>query len=519
MDLQVGILYCFLALTCLLGGATCEKILLVPVPAHSHRNMLASIGRALVDNGHTVYFLDAEGVDIARYTTPNGLIPIPYKPKLSVDEGSKDFLSSMSIKRFRGEFGYGDMFNIFDFVVGLCSDILGDSNTMAKLLKMKVDFVILPNVSILTCLYLLPYKLGVPYGSYGDFPDRCANRIIAFPSFVPCMALPLTHEMDFKERLMNTVMAAVDCSPPLLADWWMDKLQKQFAPDLRLSLTDLFSKTSLILYHTDPVIDFPRPLLPHLIPVGGLCTKPAQPLTRDLEAKVNGSATDIIVIAFGGLATVIPPETLTKFLQVFRQLSYTVIWQYKGTKIENLPENVIPLEWLPQNDLLGHPKVKLFVTHCGSSSKYEALYHGVAMLALPMMGDQLQNAKTVEYHGFGLQANMVTFTVVELVEKINGLMANNTYSENIKKASAIFRSNPLTPAQRAAFWVGHVIKHGGAHLRSHALDMPFYQYLMLDILAAALLVAVAITMVIILIFVTCRKFFIYFCKADKIKVN
>ena len=33
-------------------------------------------------------------------------------------------------------------------------------------------------------------------------------------------------------------------------------------------------------------------------------------------------------------------------------------------------------EWVPQNDILGHPKLKLFITHGGNNGQYEALYHG-----------------------------------------------------------------------------------------------------------------------------------------------
>ena len=51
---------------------------------------------------------------------------------------------------------------------------------------------------------------------------------------------------------------------------------------------------------------------------------------------------------------------------------------------------VVP--WLPQNDVLGHKQTKLFLSHCGSNSVYEAAYHGVPMVAIPFGGDQPMNA-------------------------------------------------------------------------------------------------------------------------------
>ena len=31
--------------------------------------------------------------------------------------------------------------------------------------------------------------------------------------------------------------------------------------------------------------------------------------------------------------------------------------------------------WMPQNDVLGHPRVKAFLSHCGTNSMYEVLTH------------------------------------------------------------------------------------------------------------------------------------------------
>ena len=46
---------------------------------------------------------------------------------------------------------------------------------------------------------------------------------------------------------------------------------------------------------------------------------------------------------------------------------------------------------------------------------------------------------------------------------------------------AIVKELSPEPKKRAAFWVDHVIKYGNSHLRSHGLDLPWYQYVMLDI--------------------------------------
>ena len=55
----------------------------------------------------------------------------------------------------------------------------------------------------------------------------------------------------------------------------------------------------------------------------------------------------------------------------------TAIWKFHD-QMHDLGDNVKIVSWLPQNDLLAHANCKLFVTHCGSNSMYESVYHGGA---------------------------------------------------------------------------------------------------------------------------------------------
>ncbi len=55
--------------------------------------------------------------------------------------------------------------------------------------------------------------------------------------------------------------------------------------------------------------------------------------------------------------------------------------------------NVAVRPWLPQQDLLGHPAVKVFLTHGGIHSMYEAIYHGVPTVVVPLAADQADNAR------------------------------------------------------------------------------------------------------------------------------
>ena len=63
------------------------------------------------------------------------------------------------------------------------------------------------------------------------------------------------------------------------------------------------------------------------------------------------------------------------------------------------------MPWFPQHDLLAHPKTALFVTHCGMTGILESVYHSVPMLALPIFGDQPDNAARLVERGLALRVD------------------------------------------------------------------------------------------------------------------
>lgn len=87
------------------------------------------------------------------------------------------------------------------------------------------------------------------------------------------------------------------------------------------------------------------------------------------------------------------PEALRHvFVAAFATLPCNVVWKWEGGKIKDLPSNVRTAAWWPQQDLLGHPKLRAFVSHGGLLSLHEAAYHGAPTLVLPVFCDHDGNA-------------------------------------------------------------------------------------------------------------------------------
>jgi hypothetical protein len=79
------------------------------------------------------------------------------------------------------------------------------------------------------------------------------------------------------------------------------------------------------------LIDHPRPVLPNEVHVGGMTTKPAKPLPKELEEFMNANTRGTIVVSFGSIANKLPsPTANARFMQAFAKLDLNVIWRYIG---------------------------------------------------------------------------------------------------------------------------------------------------------------------------------------------
>lgn len=98
-----------------------------------------------------------------------------------------------------------------------------------------------------------------------------------------------------------------------------------------------------------------------------------------------------------------------------------------------------------------------------------------------MFFDQKMNMKMAEYRGFGLTVPYEELSDVRLRAAIRELLNNPKYTEQAQLASDRYRDQLKSPLETAIYWVKHVAKYKGAkHLRSVAVDMPYYIYYNVD---------------------------------------
>uniref|UniRef100_A0A5F5Q1W4 UDP-glucuronosyltransferase n=1 Tax=Equus caballus TaxID=9796 RepID=A0A5F5Q1W4_HORSE len=260
-----------------------------------------------------------------------------------------------------------------------------------------------------------------------------------------------------------------------------------YVPGSTTGLTDnmtfIMGKAEMWLIRTSWEFEFPYPYLPHFEFVGGLHCKPAKPLPK-LDEFVQSSGKDgVVVFTLGSMIQNLTEEKSNMIASALAQIPQKVLWRYTGKKPDTLGPNTQLYDWIPQNDLLGHPQTRAFITHCGTNGIYEAIYHGVPMVGIPVFSDQFGNIARVKAKGAAVEVDLHVMTTSDLLNALKAVINNPSYKENAMRLSRIHHDQPMKPLDRAVFWIEFVMRHKGAkHLRPASYDLTWYQYRSLDVI-------------------------------------
>ncbi|XP_011782463.1 PREDICTED: UDP-glucuronosyltransferase 2B19-like isoform X3 [Colobus angolensis palliatus] len=253
---------------------------------------------------------------------------------------------------------------------------------------------------------------------------------------------------------------------------------------------------------------FPHPLLPNVEFVGGLHCKPAKPLPKEMEEFVQSSGENgIVVFSLGSMVSNMSEERANLIASALAKIPQKVLWRFDGNKPDALGLNTQLHKWLPQNDLLGHPKTRAFITHGGANGIYEAIYHGIPMVGIPLFADQPDNIAHMKAKGAAVSLDFDTMSSTDLLNALKTVINDPLYKENAMKLSSIHHDQPVTPLDRAVFWIEFVMRHKGAkHLWPAAHDLTWFQYHSLDVVGFLLACVAAVIFIITKCLVCVWKF-------------
>ncbi|RVE61581.1 hypothetical protein OJAV_G00172110 [Oryzias javanicus] len=487
------------------SAAFSGKLLVVPMDG-SHWVGIKAIAQELGRRGHKVTVVIPEvsmrmgpgkHYDTLTHTVPYGQDHIDAIMSMHKDvlKTNQPFMERMQVK-------YNQILKIVDFIHVTAESLLLNETYISYLAQQEFDAVLTD--PMVPTGALIARKLGLPIiNLLRGIPcslDMKSAGCPSPPSFVPRFFTGLSDKMNFKERVINTLVALIEPLFCRLLYWRFNNIAHQFLNE-EVSVAEVLSDSDIWLLRIDFTLEFPRPLMPNMILVGGINCDLRKPLPKNLEQWVSGKH-GFIVFTLGSAIADMPEEITSVFLEAFRQIPQTVIWRYTGMVPDNIPKNIKLMKWVPQNDLLAHPGARAFITHAGSHGTFEGLCHGVPMLMVPIAGDQPDNAARMENRGVGVVLDITTMTTESLLQGLNEVINDTRYKENIQRLSALHKDRPVDPLELSVFWTEFVMRHKGAkHLKAAVHDLSWIQYYCLDVIA----LLAAIVLLFVILTVKCMK--------------
>lgn len=269
------------------------KVMVVPpIMFESHLYIFKTLAAALHKKGHEVHFLVSEG----REVPPAPHYHLQRYPGLFNSSTADSFLQTKVGRIFSGHLTFLELFELLDHYAQNCDAVIGNAEVVARLRAEKFDLMLVDANEM--CGFLVAHIMGVKYATISTglwFPAEAGAPTPL--SYVPEFNSMLTDHMSLGQRIANTVVYVAQrfgirfiLLPKY--EWIMHKHNVKPV----VSLAQLIQDSQMWMICTDIALEFPRPTLPHVVYIGGILTKPANPLPQ--VSRINSGRAIMYIICY-----------------------------------------------------------------------------------------------------------------------------------------------------------------------------------------------------------------------------
>jgi len=479
------------------------------VGGKSHWNFMSAILQTLVDNGHNItVFTPFAKENRENYT------------EVDTSMGSMRILD-MELKEMMDK--YGNILTLIHKSTGmsrmLCN-VVYENNKMKEILaSTRSDFdIVLIEPLLSECVSYLAIKLNLPLIYIMPIPtmgimERKLTGHVFNPAVVSLNIANFGTPKTFTQKSINFAYL-VYCTVVCIFNELILKFTEPQEYDLHAPIPP-----SLTFVNRHYTIEPASPIASNVIEIGGIHLKAPTKLPKDILEFIEQSPHGVVYFTFGSTVKMssLPKQIKKTFIESLAQIPQRVLLKYED-ELKPMPKNVMTKKWLPQREILLHPNVKLFISHGGISGLYEAIDGGVPVLGFPLFGDQARNIDNLVNAEMAISMDILSVTKDTFLKNVIELLNNEKYTTNAKTASKIFKDRYMSPSSLVVYWTEYVLRHKGApHLKSYALNLPWYQYYLLDIIALILVFIVVVFVVIRKIFKSIFKYFLNYSRNTKSK--
>uniref|UniRef100_A0A7E4VZR9 glucuronosyltransferase n=1 Tax=Panagrellus redivivus TaxID=6233 RepID=A0A7E4VZR9_PANRE len=467
--------------------------------AHSHFAFLSKLADVLSEHGHDVTVVIAEADTAKKH-------PFPVKAKMMIRSvpppvnhlGSYEDPVQQE-KMWKEQYDFlKQIRNIGIFqrmVEGQCERYLNDSAFVEKVKAEKFEFALIEPTDY--CGYGMIKLAGIPV--YANSVPMALSGIHARSLGLEGSSMesfPVRSEhyplLKFLERVWDVVppfyttkLKGVDVRT-LSVDLVRQYADPEFTPERAIA------NGRYLFLNTEEHIDFPRPITHKTVYIGGITVAESNPdnLPADYKEIFNNSKKGVVFVSFGSLAKsrYMPAEIKDAFLQLFAAFpEISFIWKYENPSDpigDHLP-NLFKRTWVPQKQLLTHPRLLAFVTHGGMNSALEGGISGVPLLGIPLFADQTRNLRMLEYRDTAVIIDKEAVTAESLIAAMHKLTDTDDYKKRAQELSILAKSNPQSAKERFLTHMEHAIKfaHTKDYLDIGHRELGIVRYYNLDVYA------------------------------------
>ena len=293
---------------------------------------------------------------------------------------------------------------LFGYTIKYCFDLM--NSAISNSAFSSVDMMIIDPAS--NCASLSAVRFKKPFGIavFGSLHPYISATSTIQP-WVPTMNSGyLPSSMSVWDATANIIhgLKMKYVVLPKMSIGWCDLVEKM-GIDTEFSISLTSTQCDRVIAYREQMslvrvffteLEAPREIYPSELFVGSLTTKPAKPLPLDDDGVaefVNNADNGFIFISLGTQAAFEMKRTLM-IRDAVESLNMRVVWKITGQSTAKEKEmltrsgRVKLVDWVSQNDILGHPNIRAFFSHVGRHSLEEAAFHGVPLLIMPLFADQ-----------------------------------------------------------------------------------------------------------------------------------
>ncbi|KAJ8948051.1 hypothetical protein NQ314_008477, partial [Rhamnusium bicolor] len=267
-------------------------------------------------------------------------------------------------------------------------------------------------------IYKCPKILISSFQTNAYYHHAMGNPI--HPLLHPDIMTPFYGALNFKERVTATLFGWY------LSYFFSHKiipekeaiLRKYF--NVEATVEELVYDVDMLFINENPAVQEAKAVGPTTINIGGL-RQPISPnsLPQEIQEYLDNATEGFIYFSLGTniRSKDLDEQTLRTLNEVFEEVPYKVLWKFEADELPGKPENIKLIKWAPQQNVLSHPNIKLFITQAGLQSMEETITSEVPCVVIPIYADQEKNAKLMKRKGFAEIVERTPFLEKEELKK------------------------------------------------------------------------------------------------------